>query len=80
MPLALILSRGLAYLRRQALGRIMALEFTEYDSRFEQFMSPLTAVTDALAQQLMVAPDPKNLEMKVCFGAAQGVLLCARQN
>ena len=43
----------------------MSLEFTEYDRRFEQFMSPLTAVVDALAQQLQVAPDPKNLEMKV---------------
>lgn len=49
----------------KALGRIMALEFTEYDQRFEQFMSPLTTVVDALAQQLRVAPDPKNLEMKV---------------
>lgn len=49
----------------KALGRIMSLEFTEYDQRFEQFMSPLTTVVDALAQQLRVAPDPKNLEMKV---------------
>lgn len=54
----------------------MSLEFTEYDQRFEQFMAPITSVIDAVARQLQMSLDAKNLEVKVSAGCFGGRVCC----
>ncbi|EDQ87045.1 uncharacterized protein MONBRDRAFT_27806 [Monosiga brevicollis MX1] len=47
-----------------ALGRIMTHEFSEEDQRFEQFMAPLAAVGQQIAQQLQMNGSPRNMELR----------------